>query len=124
MLTALRAAPVAAFILLAACNNEPEVIEPNDPMKDELAKAPPVALPPAIQASKTYRCKDNSLVYVNFYTNNTAKVGDKPGVSADGTELTAAQPGGPYTAEGYSLSGSGDSVTYSAPGGGSQTCSA
>ncbi len=34
-----------------------------DPMADELANAAPVELPPSIAASKTYRCKDNSLVH-------------------------------------------------------------
>src|SRR5215218_2352326 len=52
---------------LAACNNEPiEGKGPPDPMERELANAAPVELPPAIAASKTYRCKDNSLVTIDW----------------------------------------------------------
>lgn len=120
----LAAASVAALFALAACNNEPEVVSTNgaDPQAAELAKAKPVELPPSIKASRTYRCKDNSLFYADFYTNNTVQV------SADRhsakTVLTAAAPGEAYTADGYTLSGDGPEVTYSAPGKGSQTCKA
>ena len=73
------AACIAASLLLSACNSEPEVIQANpDPQEKELAKAPPVQLPPAIKATKTYRCKDNSLVYVTFLDDDmTAMVRDK-----------------------------------------------
>ena len=117
------AASIAAILSLAACNKEPEVVDTNpDPMKEELANAAPVELPPAIQASRTYRCKDNSLVYTTFYTNNTVRVSDQPGPG--GTTLTSAGEGQPYIAEGYSLSANADQVTYSAPGKGSQSCKA
>ncbi len=56
-----------AAAALAACNNETIVAnEQPDPMADELANAAPVELPPAIAASKTYRCKDNSLVRIDW----------------------------------------------------------
>ena len=73
------AASLAAFVSLAACNSEPQVVDTNpDPMKEELAKAAPVTLPPAIKSSKTYRCKDNSLVYVTLLADDvTAMVRDK-----------------------------------------------
>ncbi len=119
----LAAAPVAASLLLAACNNAPEVVDTNpDPMKDELAKAQPVEAPPMIQASRTYRCKDNSLVYIDFYTNNTAQYRTEKGGAA--TMLTAAQPGQAYTAEGYSVSGNGPQIELTAPGKGSLSCKA
>ncbi|MGH6730066.1 MAG: hypothetical protein ACREBK_07920, partial [Sphingomicrobium sp.] len=54
---------------LAACNPNPETIvanEPPDPMAAELANAAPVELPPAIAATRTYRCKDNSLVRIDW----------------------------------------------------------
>ena len=40
------------------------------------------------------------------------------------TALTMAEPGGPYTAEGYSLTGSATdaNVTITRPGKGSQSC--
>jgi len=54
---------------LVACNKESHTIvggDQPDPMKDELAKAAPVELPPAIASTKTYRCKDNSLVRIDW----------------------------------------------------------
>ena len=39
---------------------------PYDPQANAVANAAPVAMPPAIVASKTYRCKDNSLVYIDW----------------------------------------------------------
>ena len=118
------AAPVAALLALAACEQQPETVSTNgaDPQAAALAKAAPVELPPSIQASRTYRCKDNSLVYATFYTNNTVKVADEQG--AAGTLLTAAGGQPPFVAEGYSLSANADSVSYTAPGKGTQSCNA
>src|SRR3546814_12566926 len=78
------AASVAALLSLAACNQEPEVISANavDPHAEELAKAPPVELPPAIQARRTYSCDANSLVHATFYTNTTVYVSAEQGVNA------------------------------------------
>jgi len=122
---AIVAAPLAALLSLAACNNEPEVINNYDPQAEALAKAPPVELPPSIRASHTYRCQDNSLLYANFYTDDTARIADTAQGAAAGLQLTAGEGGNPpYTAEGYSLSGSGDQVSYTAPGKGTQTCKA
>ena len=113
------AASLAALLALSACNNKPE--EPNDdPQAEALKNAAPVEAPPMIQATRTYRCKDNSLLYADFYTNNTALVRKQKGGEA--TTLTSATGQPPYTAEGYSLSGSGDQITYAAPGKGSQSC--
>ncbi len=121
--TVFAAASIAAFLSLAACTNEPEVVDTNpDPDAAELAKAAPVAPPPMIQASRTYRCKDNSLAYVDFYTNNTAQYRTEKG--GQGTALTAAAAGQPYTAEGYSVSGNGEQVTITAPGKGTLSCKA
>jgi hypothetical protein len=115
----LLAASLAALLALSACNNKSE--EPSDdPQAEALKNAPPVEAPPMIQATRTYRCKDNSLLYADFYTNNTALVRKEKG--GQPTTLTAAGGQPPYTAEGYSLSGSGTQVTYAAPGKGSQSC--
>lgn len=118
------AASIAAIMSLAACNNEPETISANrnDPQAAELAKAAPVELPPSIQTSRTYRCKDNSLFYADFYTNNTAQVRTER--TGTPTTLTAAEAGKAYTADGYSLSSNGTSVSYTAPGKGTQNCKA
>ena len=116
----------AASLLLSACSQESEVVDTNpDPMKEELAKAKPVELPPAIQASRTYRCKDNSLVYIDFYTNNTAMVRKTKGGEPPLATMTAETPGGAYkSADGYTVSGNSTQVTYSAPGMASQSCKA
>ncbi len=107
----LAAAAAAAFLSLSACNNEPEVVDTApDPQAADLAAAKKVELPPAIQASRTYRCKDNSLVYIDFYTNNTALV--RKGKGGDAVTLTSPAAGQPYAAEGSTLSGNGPQVTY------------
>ena len=120
----LAAAAVAAIVGLAACNTEPEVvlINKDDPMADALKNAAPVAPPPMIQASRTYRCRDNSLYYVDFYTNHSAMVRTQQG--GDPVAMLSAAGGNPpYVGqEGYSISGNGEQVSISAPGRGSQSC--
>lgn len=120
-------AGIAATILLlastAACKQQPEVVDTtSDPQAEELAKAPPVTLPPPIKSSKTYRCKDNSVVYVSFLADDvTALVRDKeeePPIST----LKAPKPGEPFVSEGFALSGSGSSVTYTSPDSGTLSC--
>jgi hypothetical protein len=119
----LAAASLAALLALGACKNEPEVIDTNpDPQADVLKNAAPVEAPPMIQASRTYRCKDNRLVYANFYTNNTVRLRDEP--TAPGTLLTAPEGQPPYVAEGYSLSANAAQVSITAPGKGTQSCKA
>jgi hypothetical protein len=116
------AAASAALLSLAGCNSGPEVINEYDPMAEALQNAAPVELPPAIQHSRTYRCSDNSLIYVVFYTNNTAMLR----TSQDGTPtaLTAAGGNPPFTAPGYSVSSSGESVRITAPGKNNLSCRA
>jgi hypothetical protein len=123
--TPLFAAACAAVLSLSACNSEPETIVaggPQDPQAEALNNAAPVELPPAISASRTYRCKDNSLLYAEFLTNNTARVRKEQG--GEPTVLTAPAEGQAYTAEGYSLSANSETVTYAAPGKPSQSCKA
>jgi hypothetical protein len=109
--------------LQAGAAKNPKWVETSvDPQAAELAKAPPVTLPPAIRESKTYRCKDNSLVYVSFMDDNlTAMVRDKQEEPPIAT-LKAPEPGAPFVADGFSLSGSGASVTYTSPDSGTLTC--
>ncbi len=117
------AASIAAVLGLAACSSEPETITFNDydPQAAALKNAAPVELPPAVQVSRTYRCRDNSLVYADFYTNDTVRIrlGSR---SADPVELTAEGGNPPYMAEGYSLSADAEEVRFTAPGLGTQTC--
>ena len=116
-------AAIAAFLTLSACG-EPETVGPadNDPQKEALAKATPKQLPPSIQVSRVYRCADNSLVYVDFYTNQTAQVRTSEG----GTPTTLTTPGGtaPYVAEGFSVAANAERTNIAVPGRGSQSCRA
>jgi hypothetical protein len=79
---------------LAACNPNPTTVVANeapDPTAAELANAAPVELPPAIAASKTYRCKDNSLLYIDWYSDGSARVKTEKGVG--GTQVPAPVEG-------------------------------
>ena len=109
--TLLAAAASAAFLSLAACGQRaPEVINEYDPQAAALHNAAPVtAPPPMIASNKTYRCADNSLFYVDFYTNNTAMIR----TTRDGspTQLTQTGGSGPYAGGSMSVSGNGDRVT-------------
>ncbi len=117
----LAAAPLAALLALAACGNE--TIDGNaDPQANAANAAAPVATPPMIQASRTYRCKDNSLLYADFYTNDSVQV--RSAKDQPPTILTAAAGQPPYVAEGYSLSANAAQISYTAPGKGTQTCKA
>lgn len=111
-----------AILLIAGCNNEPEQIG-GGPLLDDggVNNAAPVELPPMVMKSKTYRCKDGSLIFVDYMSDNktallrTEKEG-KP------TALVMAEPGKPFAADGYSLTGNGDVVEAALPGKGSQSC--
>ena len=84
----------AASVALMSCQKE--TIDPgaekNEIAAANAAKAAKVVLPPSITASKVYRCKDNSLVYIDWLSDGSARVKtDKDGrstpvkVGADGT---------------------------------------
>lgn len=120
----LLAAPLSLLVALGACQQE--TIDPNADDRADAANvanaAASIPPPPMIQASRTYRCKDNSLLYADFYTNDTVQVRAKK--DEPGTTLTAAAAGQPYTAEGYSLSANSAQISYTAPGKGAQSCKA
>lgn len=69
---------LVAAAALAGCDNSDHTIvsDPDgpDPMANAVANASSVQLPPSIQASKAYRCKDNSLIYVDWYSDGSARV--------------------------------------------------
>ena len=54
------------------------------------APAAPVVLPPAITGSHTYRCKDNKLIYVDWYSDGSARVKASP--NELGTQIPAPTP--------------------------------
>jgi len=92
--------PAVAALALAACNKEDSTIVsgPADPMAEQLNNAAPVTLPPSIKASKTYRCKDNSLAYVDWLSDGTARV------KASKTDVGAAPAEGALTGDASSAS--------------------
>jgi hypothetical protein len=121
LLTPLSASALAALLALAGCGGPETITAGNDdPQAAALQNAAPVAPPPMIQASRTYRCKDNSLLYADFYTDNTAMVRTKK--DGEATVLSAAGGQPPYTAEGWSISANAPQVTVTAPGKGTQSC--
>lgn len=116
----------AATVLLgvSACNQpQPETVDATapDPMASQLANAAPVELPPAMTATKTFRCKDNSLVSVDFFAGEK-QVNLRPTPDASPVMLRSETAGGPYTGGGYTLSGSQTNITLAKPGGASLTC--
>lgn len=115
---------VAALLVLAACNNkQPEVIDTNpDPMANQIANAAPVELPPPVTDSAIYRCKDNSVVYVDFLGDKTqANVRTEKGGTP--THVKAEEAGKPLTGgNGFSVSGSGKTVQIAVNGGAAQAC--
>lgn len=117
---------VAAAFSLAACENKVEEVDTRapDPMASQLANAAPVELPPAILASVSLRCKDNSLVFVDFFQGEKqAQV--KTEKTGSATMLKAPEKGQAYVAEGgYKLTGDPKSVEVTVPGWGTKSCRA
>ena len=95
-------------------------------MGNQLANAAPVELPPSIAASKIYRCKDNSIVYVDWLSDNKS-ANLRTEKNGTPTQLKAEEGAQALTAEGgYSLTGSAAaaSISLTRPGTGSQSCKA
>jgi uncharacterized lipoprotein len=116
-------AAITAVFALSACQKETIVAGRKDDMAAELAAAPKVVLPPALKSSKAYRCKDGGLVYVDLFQ------GDKMAnfratETGAAVKLEAPEAGQAMVAEGYSLTASGNSITLTQPGKGSQACKA
>ena len=111
-----------ALLLVAGCNNEPEKIG-GGPLLDDggVNNAAPVELPPMVMKSQTYRCKDGSLIFVDYMSDSKTAMlrTEKDGKP---TALVMAEPGKPFAADGYSLTGNGDVVEATVPGKGSQSC--
>jgi hypothetical protein len=131
-----------SMLALAACNKS-ETPAADEAAGTETAAAPaaPVELPPAITASGTYRCADNTILYVDFLGKNEAadiRVGEKsatavrvtapaaeaPAADATAAPTTEAAPTGPMkSADGEnSLSGEGKQINVKLAGKGAQTC--
>jgi hypothetical protein len=97
-----------ACVTLMACEKE-TIVQGGDKAKakaDAAAAAANVVLPPSITHSKSYRCKDNSLVYIDWLSDGSARL--KASKTDVGTTVKVGEAGTP------SLSGSATdaSVTY------------
>lgn len=121
---ALTAAAGLALLALSACNNEPQVIDTRapDPLAEKAKLAPKKVLPPSIEATVTFRCKDNSVVTVDFF-----KEGKMANLRTDKDampkNLQAPEAGQPFVAEGgYKLTGDKTAVTVEEPGKASRSC--
>ena len=115
--------PIVGLCALAACSNEPMTFNEFDPQAEALRNAAPISEPPPMMlASRTYRCRDNSLVFIDFFTNNTAQVR----LTRDGeaTMVTAENGQPPYVAPGYSVSANAEQISLTAPGRGTLSCRA
>ncbi len=136
--TLLILAPLS-MLALAACNKTETPAEGEAGAEGTAATAAPIEMPPAITASGTYRCADNTILYVDFLGANVAadiRVGDK---AAAAVRVTAPAPEAPVagaapaaeaapaaplkSADGESsLSGSGAQINVKLAGKGAQTC--
>jgi hypothetical protein len=99
---------LVAAAALAGCDRSDHTITaegPYDPRANTANAATPVVLPPSIVASHQYRCKDNSLVSIDWLSDG--KANSARATPKDGTAVTLAQAeaNGPYAAEGASLTG-------------------
>jgi len=120
---------LVAAAALAGCGNENHNIVAPGPDEGTATNATAnanIELPPSIASSKTYRCADNKLVYVDWLSDNkSANIRTEQGGIP--TQVTAAEAGKPMAGPaGYSLSGSATaaSVTIAVPGHKSQSCKA
>jgi len=120
---------LAAAAALAGCNKENHTIVAGGPPADtdtNTAANANVQLPPSIVATKLYRCTDNSIVTVDYLSDNkSANV--RVGKDTTSMQVTAPAAGQPMTAAGgYSVDGSpsSSSAKIAVPGHPSQTCNA
>ena len=115
-----------AAAALAGCNKPSTAANETAEANAAAAQANVVAeMPAAIVASKTYRCKDNSIVYIDWLAGDTtADIRTEQGGEA--TVLKADAAGGALKADGYSLSGlpTAKVVTLTRPGKSEQACKA
>ena len=118
---------LAAVAALAGCNKENHTIVSGPPGDDANAVANAnVQLPPSILATKLYRCADNSVVTVDYLSDN--KSGNvRVGKDTTSVLVSAPEAGKPMTAAGgYSVEGSptSSSAKIAVPGHPAQTCNA
>ena len=130
-MTRLSPALALAAAVLAGCDRSDHTIVqgPYDPQANLVANAGTVELPPSIVASHQYRCKDNSLVSIEWLSDgkkHSARVTPKGGATvvlaqgaapapSDGAapadSAAPAPASGDYVAEGATLKGDPQAAT-------------
>ncbi len=114
-----------ALAALSACGQAPVVHGGNgasaDPMEDQLANAAPVALPPSLKSSKTYRCKGGGLVKVDLFSDDLS-ANIHPDDKGTSVHLIATEKGKPFEGEGYKVAGSSSPLTITLPGKSAESC--
>jgi hypothetical protein len=111
---------IVAAAALAGCSNQDQNVAAEENAADANAG---VELPPSIAASKTYRCADNSVIQVDWLSDNkTANVRTEQNGAP--TQVIAPEPGQPMTsASGLGLKGTvAGPVTVTLPGGATKSC--
>ena len=116
-------APLLAAVALAACDNgsntvvlNPDGTEVNEAQEEAVRN---VQLPPSIVASHKYRCKDNSLVSIDWLSDGKTNSARATPDGGSAVTLAQAQAGGPYSAEGTELTGDPQAQTITFKG---QSC--
>jgi hypothetical protein len=115
----------AASAALMAC--EKETIDPgaekNEIAAANAASAPKVVLPPSIMATKTYRCKDNSVIHIDWLSDKMS-ANFRAEATGASVQLKSAVVGEAMVAEGHSLTGDAKAATINVtrPGKGAQSC--
>ena len=94
---------LAAAAALAGCNNSDHTIVAGPDEGGNAVANEHVALPPSISSSKSYRCADNKLIYVDWMSDGSARV-----------KKTREEVGTPVAAGAPELKGNatGGSITY------------
>lgn len=120
------AAAVAATLTLNACGQDAGNESANEAASNETANAAAPAAPiaiPSILKTRIYRCRDNNLVYVDFFTDNSAALRTEK--TGSPTRLSSGEGGAPpFTAEGYEVSANEQEAEITIPGRGKQSCRA
>ena len=94
---------LVAAAALAGCDNSDHTIVTGPGTDEEPMNNVGVVLPPSISASKTYRCKDNSLIYIDWLSDGTARV------KKDKNEVGTSLPAGDKALQGDAKAAS---ITY------------
>ena len=115
---------MVAAAALAGCSQSDADTGANEVQANAANATAPLELPPAIAHSRIYRCKDNSVVYIDWLSDNKS-ANFRPEKNAAPTHLVAPEAGQKLVADGgYSLTGTfaDASVTLERPGKGAQAC--